>query len=110
MTFGFSSIGHLFATVAHDIVKGLKTIEHVLANVQASAPQIEAITAIVDPKAADIERAAFAVLGTVAHAVDSADAATSANGLNVALDAEFVAAVKAILPAIKAASAAKASR
>ena len=45
----------------------------------------------------------FAVLGVVINAVDDAGAAAGANGLNVTLDAQLVADVKAIAAAVKGA-------
>jgi hypothetical protein len=47
---------------------------------------IEAVTALVSPQAANIERAGFEVLGVVIKALDDANAGASANGLNVTLD------------------------
>jgi hypothetical protein len=44
----------------------------------------------------------FAVLGVVINAVDDAGAAAGANGLNVTLDAQLVADIKAIAAAVKA--------
>ena len=55
------------------------------------------------PQAANIERAGFAVLGVVISAIDAAGAAAAANGLNVSLDAQVVADVKAIAAAVKGA-------
>ena len=47
----------------------------VLKQAQAEAPTIEAVTALVSPQAADIERMGFAVLGVVIKAIDDAGAA-----------------------------------
>ena len=41
--FGFKNIGHFFATVAGDIVKGARAVGGVLLQVQKIEPQIEAI-------------------------------------------------------------------
>lgn len=111
MNFNFQSIAHVFATVAADIVKAGKVATAFLAKVQAVAPQVEALTQIVAdvyPQAANalpIERAAFASLGLLAHAVHSATDVTDAQGLNVQLDAEFVKELRALLPALKAQAA-----
>jgi hypothetical protein len=43
----------------------------------------QAVTALVSPQAANIERASFAVLGVVINALDAAGAAAGATGLNV---------------------------
>ena len=61
-------------------------------------------SAVVSPQAANIERTAFAVLGTVIKAVEDSIAAGSAGGVNIQLDAAAVADIKAIIPAIKAQS------
>jgi len=61
------------------------------------------VTALVDPQEANIERAGFAVLGVVIKAIEDAGAAAGANGLNVTLDAQLVADIKAIAPAVKGA-------
>ena len=61
------------------------------------------MTALVDPQEANIERAGFAVLRVVIKAIEDAGAAAGANGLNVTLDAQLVADIKAIAPAVKGA-------
>ena len=70
---------------------------------QANSSTIEAVTSLVSPQAANIERAGFAVLGVVINASDAAGAAAGANGLNVTLDAQFVADITSIAAAVKAA-------
>jgi len=55
------------------------------------------------PRLANIERVGFAVLGAVIKALDDANAVAGANGLNVTLDAQLVADIKAIAPAVKGA-------
>jgi hypothetical protein len=108
MNFNFQSIAHVFATVAADIVKTGKVVESVIAQIRLAQPEVESLTAIIAqavPQAAialPIERAAFASLGLLAHAVHSADDVAAANGLDVKLDAAFVAELKQILPALRA--------
>jgi hypothetical protein len=46
-----------------------------LKKAQADSSTIEAVTALVSPEAANIERAGFAVLGVVIKALDDANAA-----------------------------------
>jgi hypothetical protein len=81
----------------------------VLKSAQANQSTIESVTSLVSPQAANIERAGFAVLGVVINAIDAAGAAAAgaaaagANGLNVTLDAQLVADVKAIAAAVKGA-------
>ena len=77
-----SNIQHVYATAASDIVKFGKLVETkilpALQKAEANAGTIEAITAVVSPQAANIERTAFAVLGTVIKAVeDSIDAGSA---------------------------------
>ena len=61
------------------------------------------VTSLVSPQTANIERAGFAVLGVVINAINAAGAAAGANGLNVTLDAQLVADIKAIASSVKAA-------
>jgi hypothetical protein len=109
-----SSIEHSLAAAAIDTVKAAKFVEvsvlPVLKKAQADQSTIEAVTALVSPQAANIERAGFAVLGVIIKALDDANAAAGANGLNVTLDAQLVADVKAIAPAVKAAVPASAAK
>ena len=71
---------------------------------KAEAPTIEAVTALVSPDAANIERVGFAVLGVVIKALDDAGTAAGANGLNVNLDAQLVADIKSIASTVKSAA------
>ena len=75
----------------------------VLKSAQANESTIEAVTSLVSPQAANIERAGFAVLGVVTNAIGAAGAAAGTNGLNVSLDAQLVADIKAIAAAVKGA-------
>jgi len=92
----FQKAEHAVASVAHDIVKVSRAVVPVLQKVQGQESTVEALTALVDPNAVNIERAAFAVLGKVCVAVNDANAAIAANGINVQLDAQEVADLKAI--------------
>jgi len=105
MSFNFSSIGHMFATVAHDVVKVSKVVEQAIGKIQATETQVESLTALVNQQAVVIERTAYGLLGLVVAAVDAADAAASANGVDLKLDEATVTAIKAIIPALKTASA-----
>jgi hypothetical protein len=102
-----SSIEHVFASAASDVVKAAKFVEvsilPVLKKAQADESTIESITSLVSPQAANIERAGFAVLGVILKAIDDAGAAAGANGLNVTLDAQLIADIKSIAPAVKGA-------
>ena len=102
-----TNVEHALAVAASDTVKVAKFVETsvlpVLKKAQANQSTIESITSLVDPQAANIERAGFAVLGVVINALDAAGAAAGANGLNVSLDAQLVADIKAIAAAVKGA-------
>jgi hypothetical protein len=94
------SVEHALAVAASDVVKTAKFVEltvlPVLKEAQANQSTIEAITGLVSPQAANIERAGFAVIGVVINALHAAGAAAGANGLKVTLDAQLVADIKAI--------------
>ena len=100
-----SSVDHSLAAAASDGVKVTKFVEQKIppAMKQAEAPTIEAVTALVSPQAANIERVRFAVLGLVIKAIDDAGTAAGANGLNVTLDAQIVGDIKSIASAVKSA-------
>jgi hypothetical protein len=101
-----SGAEHLFAAAAKDLVSAAKFVElkalPAMKKAQANAAVVEAITGLVSPEAANVERAAFAALGVVIKAIEDAGTAAAANGLNVTLDAALVADVKSIIPAVKA--------
>src|SRR5262245_35388680 len=102
-----SSIEHAFATAASDTVKVAKFVEAkvlpALKQAQAEAPTIEAVTALVSPQAANIERVGFAVLGVVIKAIDDAGSTAGASGLNISLDAQLVADIKSVASTVKGA-------
>jgi BioD-like phosphotransacetylase family protein len=102
-----TSVEHALAVAAQDVVKTAKFAETsvlpALKSAQANQSTIESITSLVDPQAANIERAGFAVLGVIINAIDGAGAAAGTSGLNITLDAQLVADVKAIAAAVKGA-------
>jgi hypothetical protein len=104
-----TTVEHAFATAAKDVVAAAKFVQaHVLPVLQkakADEGTIEAITGLVSPAAVNIERAAFAVLGTIIKAIEDGGQAASAGGLNVQLDANLVADIKSIIPAVRAQAA-----
>ena len=67
-----SSVEHSLAIAASDVVKAAKFVETsvlpVLKKVQADQSTIEAVSGLVSPQAANIERVGFAVLGVVINA------------------------------------------
>ena len=78
MSFGFKNIGHFFATVAGDIVKGARAVASVMLKAQKAEPEIEALSSLIFPQAVALERGAFALLGLAAQAVQEAGDAASA--------------------------------
>jgi uncharacterized protein involved in copper resistance len=100
---------HAYASAAKDIVTASKfmqsTILPALTKAATQASTIEAVSGLVSPAAANVERAAFAVLGTIIKAIGDGGQAAVAGGLNVQLDAALVADIKAIIPAVKAQAA-----
>jgi len=103
-----TSVEHAFAAAAKDIVTGAKFVATgilpILQKAQVAAPTIEAITNLVSPAAANIERVAYAGLGVIIKAIDDAGSAATGGGLNVSLDAQLVADIKSLIPTIKAAA------
>jgi len=101
MSFGFRNIGHFFATVAGDIVKGARVVAGVMLKAQKAEPEIEAISSLFFPQAVELERGAFALLGMAAQAVKEAGAAAEANGINLVLDQQVIADIKLLIEAIE---------
>ena len=99
-----TNIEHALATAASGTLKAAKfgetSVLPVLKKAQADQSTIEAVTSLVSPQAANIERVGFAVLGVVINALDAAGAAAGANGLNVTLNARPVADIKSIAPLV----------
>ena len=100
-----TDVAHLYSVAIADLKKTSSFVEnHVLPAlkaVKADMPTVEAITALVSPQAANVERVGEAILGLAIKVVGDAEAAGGAGGLKVDLDAALVADIKAILPAIK---------
>ena len=99
--FGFKNVGHFFATVAGDIVKGARAVASVMLKAQKAEPEIEALSRLLFPQAVELERGAFALLGMAAQAVTEAGSAAAANGINISLDQQLVADIKALIEAIE---------
>ena len=100
----FRSVGNVFASVLSSIHTGLKAVEKILPSIQQDAQIVEGVTALIPggaQTALAVDRVAFGVLGDVAAAVSAVDEATLAKGLNVTLDAEVAAAVKALVSDFK---------
>ena len=48
--FSFKNVGHFFATMAGDIVKGARAVANVMVKVEKAEPEIEAISALFFPE------------------------------------------------------------
>ena len=107
MAFSFSSIGHAFASVAKEIVHVSKVVEAGLAKVQKSEAFVEAITAVIDPAAVPLERAAYAILGKALQVVHDNGDAAAANGVNIQLDSQEIADLKELIAMLKTTLATK---
>lgn len=101
MSFGFKNIGHFFATVAGDIVKGARVVGSVMLKAGKAEPEVEAISSLFFPEAVALERGAFALLGLAAQAVKDAGSAAEQNGVNIMLDQQLIADIKALIVAIE---------
>jgi len=101
MSFGFKNVGHFFATVAGDIVKGARAVATVMVKVGKAEPEVEAISSLFFPQAVALERGAFALLGLAAQAVHEAGDVAEAKGVNLVLDQELIADIKALIVAIE---------
>jgi len=96
-------MGHFFAAAFHDLQKALVFADQVGTKVQGVEGKIESFTALLPngSKAVEIERAAFSALGVVLSAVTATNAAVSADGLNLKLDAAMVAALRTLVTDVK---------
>lgn len=101
MAFGFSSVGHFFASFFHDLHVGSQKVEAAIAKVDTPQNQavVEGLTSLVDPQATTAERIAFGLLGTAAQAVNGVDAAGIANGVNIQLDQQASAEIQQLISA-----------
>lgn len=107
MSFSFKNIGHYFAVGAKYVATGLGDFIKLANKGQAVAPEVDALVgALAGAQAAKIADLAFHVLGSAAAAVTAvqADAAaqSSSNGLNIQLDTQTVADIKAAAAQIEA--------
>jgi|SRR5579862_113791 len=104
---GFKNVGHYFAVGFKYVATGLEDVISVANKAQVLAPEVDAVvTALGGPAAAKISDLAFHLLGDAAAAIAplSADAQQElvAKGLNITLDAQFVADVKSAASQIEA--------
>ena len=104
MTNLITTLEHAYAVAISDLKKAAKFVQSkvlpALEQVHADAPAIEAVTGVISPQLANIERVGDALLGTVIKAIE--DAGQASGGVTVSLASELVADIQAIIPAVKA--------
>jgi hypothetical protein len=88
--------------IKNGIVKASAEAAVVNDAVSKIAPTVEAVSELIVPGSGRIEALAMDAFGAVVHGVKSAGDAASANGVSVTLDAQLIADIKAILPAVEA--------
>ena len=97
-----TSVEHAVATAARDVVVGAratqKFLDKAVAVSTAEAPTVEALTGLVDPRAAAIERIGFALLGELEPQVSkvAGDVASEGATPSFAISAELYAELKAL--------------
>lgn len=97
-----TSAEHAVASVAHDVAVGARAVQAAIdkaaKTVQADAPAIEALTSLVDPRAAAIERIGAALIGQIEPQVAKAagDVANDAAAPSVTLTSDLYAELKAL--------------
>lgn len=103
--FSFQSVGHFFASVAHDI----KTVgsflqshqQQIDTTLQTGAAVVSLLDPALAPLATTIERAGEAALGEVLSAVSKLSDAEAAHGVNISLDAAAITEFKKLLADIE---------
>lgn len=103
--FSFKSLGHFFASVAHDVKVGVTFLDNHQKQIDTGLEATAAVVSVADPAlapiATEIERAGEAALGEVFAVVSKVDAAEAAKGVSVTLDAVAVAEFKTLLADIE---------
>jgi len=94
-------IAHEATVIKGVFVKVQQEMPAVDAEIKKLAPTAEAMVALVNPIAAQFVAHAIDVWSTAASAIDAADQAVLANGINIALDAAMVAKIKTFIPTVK---------
>lgn len=101
-----SSIESGIVNVAKKIKAGLETAGEdalkLAGFLQANQAEITGLAALAGSKTSNVVATGQTVLGEVISAVKSAGDAASANGLSVSLNAEVIAAVKAVIKDLEA--------
>lgn len=99
--FTFKSVGHFFASVAHDIKVGVTFLQNHQQQINADLQTGAAIVSIADPAlapiATTIERAGEAALGEVLAVVSKLTDAEADAGTSIPLDAAAIAEFKTLI-------------
>lgn len=102
--FSFKSLGHFFASAAHDIKVGVTFLQNHQTQIDGVLQTGAAVVSIADPAfaplATEIERAGEAALGEIFAVVSKISDAEAAHGVNISLDAAAIAEFKALFAAI----------
>ena len=99
---GMKSIEQAVATALHEVAIGAKYVQKAIdkaeAIVQADAPAVEALTSLVDPRAAAIERIGVAVLGELEPQISkvAGDVSTAAAAPTLTISLELYAELKTL--------------
>lgn len=98
----------VFATIVKDaqafkaeVIKLASQVPGVAEKVSEYTPEVEALVALAYPAAAPIEASLTAVLTAVEAVVTASGSAASANGVDAVQDKGVIAAVEAVIAAIK---------
>lgn len=102
----FKSIGHFFTVVGKDVKVVAKAVSSFVSKdapkVQEAGAVLGPILAAISPSAGAVEEIAMRLFGDAVAAVQAGQAAAGASGLNLTLDQEVVAAIKALAPDLEA--------
>jgi hypothetical protein len=103
------SMEHAFAIAIGDLKKSAKTVQGpvlaALVAIHADAPTIEAVSGIISPQIADLERTGDAVLGVAIKTISDAATTVNADGsVNLTVAASLVGDIKSIAPLVKGAA------
>lgn len=102
----FKSVGHFFTVVGKDVKVVAKAVTSFVVKdapkVEAAGQMLGPVLAAVSPSAAAVEEIAMRLFGDAVAVVSASQGAVAGSGLNLSLDAEVIAAIKAIGPDLEA--------
>ena len=104
-----ASVEHVFAAAITNAKKAAKVIQSqvlpALVPLHADAGTIAAVSGLIDPRLANVEMVADALLGAAIKAVQDGTLAGNANGANITLDSALIADIKTLVPMVTALAA-----